>query len=199
MNANASQMADADVPAPGTRLPHLAGRAAEARQVLAAHYLKECAHIVEIGGAGLPITHFLTHQPQSVMVIDPKIVAFEADTLNGSLCRVRHVAAKFQAVALDVEPGTYGLALIGLSLKPFGRRPALDESLLRLVREARIVVIDYAVQLERAHGQWPALLAASEHDTIVDLAMRLDDPHFSASGYAERRLIVLAARGEKAA
>ena len=37
----------------GTRLPHLASPAAALRQVLAAHALHRCAHIVEIGGAGM--------------------------------------------------------------------------------------------------------------------------------------------------
>ena len=47
----------------GKDLPHLSGPAAAIRQVLAAHFVRDCPHIVEIGGHIRPITPYLTHRP----------------------------------------------------------------------------------------------------------------------------------------
>lgn len=173
----------------GTLLPHLASPAASLRQVLAAHAVRGCAHIVEIGGAGLPITGFLTHQPQSVTVIDPKIPDFAAERLNGGPCRLRHHAAKLQAVELAPAP-PYALILLGLSLKPFGRQGATPPQLLALAAGAEVLVIDYALDLERAQGQIGALTATRPSPPIIDLALTIHDEVLRAAGFASRRFLV---------
>ncbi len=184
----------------GERLAHLAGPASAVRQAIAAHFLTGCAHVVEIGGAGLPMSRFLTHRPLSVTVIDPKIAPHAAEMLDGAPCRVRHVAAKFQDRAQIAEampelaPDSYGLVMLGLSLKPFGGHAALDEGLLSLVRGARVVVIDYALQLERAAAQIPILLKQSRHDIVADMEMRLNDARLAQTPFGDRRLIVLSSR-----
>lgn len=172
----------------GTRLPHLAGAAAGLRQVLAAHAVRHCPHIVEIGGAGLPITGFLTHQPASVTVIDPKIPPHEADTLNGAPCRLRHIAAKLQQVEL-APPGPYALVLLGLSLKPFGRRGAVPPELLALTAGATVLVIDYARELERAQGQIGALTATRSDAPAIDLELTINDATLRAAGFHQRHLL----------
>lgn len=173
----------------GTRLPHLASPAAALRQVLAAHALRRCTHIVEIGGAGLPITGFLTHHPASVTVVDPKIPAHEADTLNSAPCRLRHVAAKLQEV--EIAPATpYGLVLLGLSLKPFGRRAATPPELLALAKGAAVLVIDYALELERAQGQIGALTATRNDAPAIDLSLTIHDEALRAAGFDRRRFLV---------
>lgn len=175
----------------GIQLAHLAGEAAHVRQAIAAHFLKNCADIIEIGGAGAPITNALTHAPRSVLVVDPKITAFAAEELRGAPCRVRHVAAKLQQVTFDAAPGTYGLALLGLSLKPFGAKPAVPPELAALCDNARRIVIDYAIHFERSAGQLPALIGRGTLREVLRLDLRLSDPAISATPYAERRLIVL--------
>jgi len=47
-------------------LPHLAGVGASLRQVFAAHFLRGCEHVLEIGGHIRPVTNYLTHHPRSV-------------------------------------------------------------------------------------------------------------------------------------
>ncbi len=172
----------------GSRLPHLAGAAAALRQVLAAHAVRHCPHVVEIGGAGLPITGFLTHQPASVTVIDPKIPAYAADTLNGAPCRLRHIAAKLQEVVL-APPGPYALVLLGLSLKPFGRRGAVPPELLALAAGAAVLVIDYARELERAQGQIGALTATRSDAPAIDLELTINDAALRAAGFHQRHLL----------
>lgn len=189
--AKASAAPDGRQAPAGVLLPHLAGAAAGLRQVLAAHAVRGCAHVVEIGGAGLPITGFLTHRPDSVTVIDPKIPAFAAEALDGFPCRVRHLAAKLQQVALIPPPsGDLALVLLGLSLKPFGREQAVPEALLALARAARVLVIDHALDLDRALGQIGALTATREAPAVIDLELKINDPALAQAGYDRRRFLV---------
>ncbi len=175
--------------ASGFVLPHLAGAAAALRQVLAAHAVRGCAHIIEIGGAGLPISGFLTHRPETVTVIDPKIPEFSASTLNGAPCRLRHRAAKLQEV--EIAPaGPYALILLGLSLKPFGRRGATPPELLALAAGADVLVIDYALDLERAQGQIGALTGTRPAPPSIDLALTINDEALRAAGFDRRRFLV---------
>jgi hypothetical protein len=162
------------------------------RQVLAARAVIACRHIVEIGGAGLPITDFLTHQPDSVTVIDPKIPAFSAQTLNGAPCRVRHLRAKLQQVALAPD-SPYALVLLGLSLRPFGKNDPISSALLALAARAHVLVIDYALDLPRASAQIHALLETRTSTPQTDLVMTLDDEAMRAAGFAQRRFIVFEA------
>lgn len=184
--ANAS---DAAAAPSGILLPHLSSPAAALRQVLAAHAVRSCAHIVEIGGAGLPITGFLTHQPKTVTVIDPKIPGFSATMLNHAPCAVRHLAAKLQEVEI-APPAPYALVLLGLSLKPFGRRGATPPELLALAGNAQVLVIDYALDLERAQGQIGALTATRSAPPTIDLALTINDETLSAAGFDRRRFLV---------
>jgi hypothetical protein len=54
MNERADLLPDQD-------LPHLDGIGASMRQVIAAHFLTDCEHVIEIGGHVMPITNCLTH------------------------------------------------------------------------------------------------------------------------------------------
>ncbi|HEV7257992.1 MAG TPA: hypothetical protein VGN82_09430 [Bosea sp. (in: a-proteobacteria)] len=176
-------------PSSGIVLPHLASPPAAMRQVLAAHAVRHCAHIVEIGGAGLPITGFLTHRPESVTVIDPKIPEFSGMSLNGTPCRLRHHAAKLQEI--EIAPaGPYALIMLGLSLKPFGAHGATPPELLALAADADVLVIDYALSLERAQGQIGALTAARMAPPIIDLGLTINDDAMRAAGFDRRRFLV---------
>ena len=185
----AAKASDAGTAPSGTLLPHLSSPAAALRQVLAAHAVRACAHIVEIGGAGLPITGFLTHHPESVTVLDPKIPEFSAAMLNGAPCRLRHLAAKLQEV--EIAPSApYALVLLGLSLKPFGRRDATPPELLALAAHAGVLVIDYALDLERARGQIGALTATRAAPPTIDLALTINDEALRNAGFDRRRFLV---------
>lgn len=189
----AQPQANASTAEPGVLLPHLAGPAAPLRQVLAAHAVRHCPHVIEIGGAGLPITGFLQHRPASVTVIDPKIPAFAAETLSGAPCRVRHLAAKLQQVPLAPPAAPFALVLLGLSLKPFGREAAIPPELLALARQADVLVIDYALDLDRAQGLIGALLATRSEPPTIDLELRINDAAMARAGYDRRRWLAFGA------
>jgi hypothetical protein len=174
----------------GKDLPHLGGPAAAVRQVLAAHFVRDCPHVIEIGGHLRPLTPYLTHRPQSVLVVDPKIFAFEAEELNGHPCRVRHIDRKFQKVSYDYEPRSYGLVMLGYSLKPHGSQEPLGDVLFSLIDNARIVVVEYAAALERASRQVPYLLARKGVVPGCSFELLLHDAEIADSPYAQRKFIV---------
>lgn len=171
-------------------LPHLAGPAAAMRQVLAAHALRHCRHIVEIGGAGCPITAYITHRPRSVTVIDPKIEPFAAQRLNGARCEVRHIPSKFQQASQPVRRGSTGLVLLGISLKPLGRQPALSPALLALAASVQTLVIEHAVTLDRALGQIEPLMATRSTPPVIDITLEINDSAIAAAGFGRRRFVV---------
>src|SRR5262245_54834047 len=172
-------------------IPHLSGPGAAIRQVLAAHFVRDCEHIVEIGGHIRPVTGYLTHAPLSVLSVDPKTPAYEAEMLNGKPCRVRHVARKFQEVEYDYRPRSYGLVLLGYSLKPFGSREPLGQLLFGLIDNARTVVLEYPPALERASSQVPEILSRPSLKTICSFDITIDDLQIKGTPYAHRRFHVL--------
>ena len=172
-------------------IPHLSGPGAAIRQVLAAHFVRDCEHIVEIGGHIRPVTDYLTHAPNSVLSVDPKTPAYEAEMLNGKPCRVRHVARKFQEVAYDYAPRSYGLVLLGYSLKPFGSREPLGQLLFGLIDNAKTVVLEYPPALERASSQVPEILARPALEELCGFEIAIDDAAIAGSPYARRRFHVL--------
>jgi len=172
-------------------LPHLAGPAAEIRQVLAAHFVRDCEHVVEIGGHIRPVTAYLTHTPKSVLSVDPKTPDFEAGELNGQPCRVRHVSKKFQEVEYDYSPHTYGLVLLGYSLKPFGKREPLGQLLFSLIDNAKVVVIEYPPELERATSQVPEIVARPTLKQLCQFTLDLQDDAIEGSPYTRRLFHVL--------
>ncbi|MET0606641.1 MAG: hypothetical protein ABWZ80_09310 [Beijerinckiaceae bacterium] len=187
-----TQVTRSDGVASNGRLPHLSGPAAAVRQVLAAHFLQGCRHILEIGGAGLPITGFVRHAPETVTVIDPKIEAFEDQELDGRLCRVRHIPRKFQAAQFDSNLPSLGVALLGLSLKPLGGRGAVNDELIGVLRRATVAVIDYSLNLPRAVGQAPVLIEATGLRRVVSIDLDMRDGALEAAGHGRRRFLVLA-------
>jgi hypothetical protein len=174
-----------------TGISHLAGPAAPVRQLLAAYFVRECPHIVEIGGHLNPVTPFLVHHPESVLVVDPKVVPRDETELRGRPCRVRHVPRKFQELTFDLAPHTYGLVMLGYSLKQAGGSEAVGRKLLDLVDHARKVVIEWAPRLERAALQVPHLLSRPGLRQLCRIDLALEDGTIEHSPYGQRRLVVL--------
>lgn len=183
--------APVEAPAAGDSLPHLSGPSAVIRQVLAAHFLRECPHVVEIGGHVRPVTPFLTHHPLSVLSVDPKTPDYSSEVLNGQPCRVRHVARKFQDVTYDYAARSYGLALLGYSLKPFGAREPLGDLLHGLIDNAKVVVIEHAPDLARAVAQVPSILQRPSMALHCSFDLTLDDELIRDTPFRKRRFHVL--------
>jgi len=119
---------------------YLDTEALQMRYVLAAHFLRNVRHIVEVGGyRNNAITNFVTHSHDAITVfsLDAEFEAMERDTLNGAPCRVRHIQDYFQNHPPPAKP--FGLVALGLEihgdLAPF----------LGLVREAQAAVMEVPI------------------------------------------------------
>ncbi len=174
----------------GVRLSHLGGAASPVRQVIAAYAVEGIDHVIEIGGAGLPITRFLRHAPHSVTVIDPKIEPFIADQLHGQPCQVRHLACKIQQANLPPMTGTTAVVLLGMSLKPWGDQASMPDGLIELCDAATVIVIEHAVTLDRAVRQFPELVRRARLSKLWSLDVLLDDPAITGTGHEKRHLVV---------
>ena len=174
---------------------YFATDAARARYVLAAHYMKRCDHVVEIGGGGNPITNFMTTTPESILVVDPKISEYHAETLRGEPCRVDHVRSTFQAQEFDLRDRTFGLVILGLSLKHFGDAGPEEAGSWRkfilMVNAARVTVMEFACAWDLGRRQADTVL----RQAAVGITMRLDmdwgDNHGVPTAFARRRFLVL--------
>lgn len=116
---------------------YLDTEALQTRYVLAAHFVRDAAHVVEIGGYRRNvITSFLTGRHESVTVfsLDAEFEAVERDTLNDAPCRVRHVRDFFQR---HPHPSDR-LAVVALGMEVHGDlAPFCD-----LLRQAEVAVIE---------------------------------------------------------
>jgi hypothetical protein len=103
---------------------YLDTEALQSRYVLAAHFVRRAAHVVEIGGyRDNLITNFLrsAHESVTVFSLDAEFEPLERDTLNGGPCRVRHVRDYFQNHSLprgNVAIVALGFEIVG-DLAPF--------------------------------------------------------------------------------
>ena len=96
---------------------YLDTEALQSRYVLAAHFVRHARNIVEIGGyRDNVITRFLTgtHDSVSVFSLDAEFETFEAETLNGAPCRVRHVSDYFQNYTHLTE--SLGVIVLGIEI-----------------------------------------------------------------------------------
>lgn len=176
-------------------MDYLSTEAAQTRCVLAAHFVRDCPHVVEIGGFRTPISLYLTGAHESVTVLDPLMREYEARSLNGAPCEVRHLPKSFQETDLEWPQGSYGLVMLGSSLKHFSSEPVEQERqwgrLARLVSDSRVAVIEGAVD-------WPLGLAALERlaalpsmTTRVRLDMDLRGSPGVDTEHHRRRFLVL--------
>jgi hypothetical protein len=141
------------------------------RYVLAAHFVRECRAVVEIGGSVPSIDDFLTGIHDSVLVIDPRIEESDSDMLRGKRCRVAHVRARFQDVDWQVLAGIdYGLVMLGLYLD--GLEPCHYEMLYRLINQARVTVIEFPPSWEPSRRQFEMIRANTR--TRVTFQVLLD-------------------------
>jgi hypothetical protein len=96
---------------------YLDNEAMQSRYVLAAHYVRNARNIIEIGGyRDNVITRFLTgtHDSVSVFSLDAEFEPFEAETLNGAPCRVRHIGDYFQNYTHPTE--SLGVIVLGIEI-----------------------------------------------------------------------------------
>jgi len=169
--------------------------AAQARYVLAAHYVRDCRHIVEIGGYKTPITKFITKVPDSILVLDPQVDEFHADALYGEPCRVDHMAMPFQDYGFEAPADGYGLVILGVSLRFFSKDAAKKEveldSILSAIAGAEIAVLEYPVDWQRGEENVEQIIATARGRVRFSIDLDLGGNEGMTDTYYKRRFIVV--------
>ncbi len=178
---------------------YLLSEGAKARYVLAAHYVRHQAHIVEIGGFKTPITAFLTRTPNSVLVVDPLIAEYRGEELGGAPCRVEHVASTFQDYVFDLEPGSYGLVLLGASMKHFSsdstQRQVETRKLVSLVENSAVAVLEFALEWSLGKDNITTILDSTRAEIIMQADLDLGQSPGMDTIHHRRRFVVLEPAG----
>jgi hypothetical protein len=127
---------------------YLESKAFATRCALAAHFVRDCPAVVEIGCGRVPIENYLTGEHRSVLVVDPFLRESSRSSLGGRDCAVRHVRARFQDVTWEIlRPREYALVMLGLELQDMSDGDW--EALYGLVDGARVTVLEFPTS-------WPA-------------------------------------------
>lgn len=114
-----------------------------ARQERVAHMVDGCDTIIEIGGAGAPISGFVP-KDKKVIVIDPKIKRKEQDNIT-------HVPKPFEKWHEMPTSKNYAVVILGLQLQmPDGAWKKLHS----LIEGSAVTVIEYAAQNKEAKKQF---------------------------------------------
>ena len=143
----------------------------KSRYVLAAHHLRHCRHIVEIGGYRTPISSFLRSQHESVTTIDPYIKPLAADSLNGAPCRVRHLPMMFEDYRLRGDEDCF--LYIGLDYYDEENRPACGQ-LKTIVHGFQTVVVDYAARYPTGAACFQALELPAAFDRVASVLLEVE-------------------------
>jgi hypothetical protein len=146
---------------------YLRSEAFSVRNVLAAHFVRDCPTVIEIGGWETPIDRYLTGAHDAVVVVDPLIRDATRDGHGGT---VHHVRARFQDLEWHVSrEREYGLVILGLDLEGL---TAEDESeLFGLIDGAKAVVIEFPTSWEPSREQYARMRASTNVEEHVSTAL----------------------------
>lgn len=152
---------------------YLDTEALQSRYVLAAYFVRHARNIVEIGGyRDNVITRFLTstHDSVSVFSLDAEFETFEAETLNGAPCRVRHVGDYFQ----NYPHPTESLAVIVLGIEILGD----FDPLCNLLSRADVAVIEVPIDHAPSVDCLGAILQRTNLRVAVQINLDLSPNEF---------------------
>ena len=172
------------------KIDHLTGPASTARQVLAAHFLRHRPCIIEIGSGNNPISNYLTHDPEVVYLVDPKLGAASASTATRSSSpKIVHLREKYQASQIS-PAGPFAVVILGLSLKGLGITADINDHLRGLLSDADTVVVEFAKNHERAVFQYDYICSIRGESPAVEIDLKLHDKDVLHAGFSERKFIV---------
>ncbi len=157
-----------DVPVlepPATRWPYLESAAFRLRGAVAAHFVRRCPTVVEIGGGRTPMDGYLDDARVEVIVVDPFLPDVERPLKHGG--RARHVRGRFQDIVWDVRrPGGFGLVMLGLELLDMGEEDFAN--LYALIDAAAVTVLEFAATFATPREQYGLIRA----NTVVEETLR---------------------------
>ena len=142
------------------------------RYVLAAHFVRECRQVIEIGGyRGNVITSFLRgrHDQVTVFSLDEEFEELERAELNGAPCRVRHIRDYFQSHPEAAIPaiGRLGVVVLGLELQ------GEMQPFLRLLKRSSVVVLESSADYQPSISTLEQILSAVPARTVCRIDLDL--------------------------
>jgi hypothetical protein len=147
------------------------------RYALAAHFVRQCPHIIEVGGyRGNVISSFLRgyHESVTVFSLDEEFESLERNELNGAPCRLRHVREYFQSRPdlTDLPDRTVGLVVLGLEVHG-ELKPLLD-----LIQQSQVTVLEVALDHAPGIASLEGILSTVSIRTLchVDLDLSANEP-----------------------
>jgi hypothetical protein len=167
---------------------YMASEVFQTRYLVAAHYLRNCDHILEVGGCSTPITNYLQGAHASVTVVDPLVEPLESNTLNNQRCVVRHLPQRIEEYSPSGrENGFVALGMPQLPLEP----------VLTVMRTCDISVLEFPVRFLPSCLMFKAVLDSGSFDVsariVLDLS-RNDIGNLHDPALTERHLFVLRRR-----
>ena len=147
------------------------------RYVLAAHFVRPCRAVVEIGGAKTPINQFLEGDHDCILVIDPLISERHQNTWHGRPCSLTHLRARFQDVAWTIPPkADFGLVMLGLEFQ--GLLQEHWQTLFQLINRARTTVIEFPLSWEPSREQFQYICAHTHTEIVFHAKLDLNGNDF---------------------
>src|SRR5688572_23952437 len=145
---------------------YMASEAFQTRYLVAAHHVRHCSHILEVGGCSTPITNYLHGTHASVTVVDPLVEPLEANTLNGHPCVVRHLQQRIEEyVPTGRENGFVALGMPQLPLDP----------VLGIMRGCDVSVLEFPVRFLPSCLMFKAVLESGYFDVTTRIVFDLSE------------------------
>ena len=172
---------------------YMASEVFQLRYLVAANYLRNCKHILEIGGCSSPMTNYLRGAHESVTVVDPLVEPLQAETLNNRPCVVRHIPLRLE----DYSPAgnENGFAVLGMPQLPL-------EPILGIMRRCDVSVLEFPPAFLPSCLMFKAVLDSRSFDVTARIVLDLshnDIGNLGDPNMAVRHLFVLKKKGTDAA
>ena len=171
---------------------YMASEVFQIRYLVAANYLRNCSHILEVGGCSTPITNYLRGAHESVTVVDPLVEPMHAETLNNRRCVVQHIPLRLE----DYKPtgNENGFVVLGMPQLPL-------ERVLGIMRRCDVSVLEFPVAFLPSCLMFKAILESREFDVTARIVFDFsqnDVGNLDDSSMTLRHLFVLTKRNADA-
>lgn len=187
------------VPLKDNEWPYLQTEEAKNRYRMAADRVVGCKNIVEIGGYTTPIYEFLVGDHEEIWMIDPKVEARDFTLkVKTKFAKVKIVKSFFHSIDLNFPSKSYGLLLIGCSLK-FKKGDEEDEAAVwRKLKvwsgNAERVVLEYATFWENANKARATIESNSNLQLLEELQITIPVSAEDDSRFGQRTFLVYGQR-----
>ena len=143
---------------------YMASEVFQNRYLVAANYLRNCSHILEVGGCSTPVTNYLRGDHASVTVVDPLVEPLESATLNHRPCLVRHLPVRLE----DYQPTGLENGFVALGMPQLPLEPVLS-----IMRRCDVSVLEFPVAFLDSCRMFKSVLESGYFDVAARVVFDL--------------------------